>query len=83
MSAGLYGELLDLLKVHKWIDIKLATDDGFRAAYKRHGLGGNLSKRRSIDVLREAYRHNSGKISTEQVSQAGRQRRGQWSWQAL
>ncbi len=75
-SAGVYGELLDLLKAHKWIDIKLATDDGFRAAYKRHGLGGILSKRRSIDVLREAYGHNSGKISTEQFSQAGRQRRG-------
>jgi len=75
-AAGPYGELLDLLKVHKWIDIKLATDDGFRAAYKRHGLGGILSKRRSIDVLREAYGHNSGKISTEQFSQAGRQRRG-------
>ena len=75
-SAGVYGELLDLLKAHKWIYIKLATDDGFRAAYKRHGLGGILSKRRSIDVLREAYGHNSGKISTEQFSQAGGQRRG-------
>jgi hypothetical protein len=75
-SAGLYGKLLDLLKAHKWILVKLATDDGFRAAYKRHGLGGIPSKRRSIDVLREAYGHNSGKISTEQFSQAGRQRRG-------
>jgi len=33
-SAGAYGELLDLLRAHKWIEIKLATDDGFRAAYK-------------------------------------------------
>jgi hypothetical protein len=82
-SAGLYGELLDLLKAHKWILVKLATDDGFRIAYKRHGLGGIPSKRRSIDVLREAYGHNSGKIFTEQFSQADRQRRGQWSWQAL
>ncbi|MFP3199822.1 MAG: hypothetical protein RXR06_08125, partial [Thermoproteus sp.] len=35
-SAGVYGELLDLLKAHKWIYIKLATDDGFRAAAKQN-----------------------------------------------
>jgi hypothetical protein len=35
-AAGVYGELLDLLKTHKWIYIKLATDDGFRAAYKQN-----------------------------------------------
>ncbi|MFZ8808760.1 MAG: hypothetical protein ACO2PN_11745, partial [Pyrobaculum sp.] len=29
-------ELLDLLKTHKWIYIKLATDDGFRAAAKQN-----------------------------------------------
>jgi hypothetical protein len=34
-SAGIYGELLDLLRAHKWIYIKLATDDGFRAALKQ------------------------------------------------
>jgi hypothetical protein len=34
-AAGVYGELLDLLKAHKWIYIKLATDDGFRAALKQ------------------------------------------------
>ena len=34
-SAGAYGVLLDLLKAHKWIYIKLATDDSFRAAYKQ------------------------------------------------
>jgi hypothetical protein len=33
-SAGVYGVLLDLLRVHKWIYIKLATDDGLRVAYK-------------------------------------------------
>jgi len=33
-AAGVYGELLDLLKAHKWIYIKLATDDGLRVAYK-------------------------------------------------
>ncbi len=28
-EAGVYGELLDLLGVHKWIDIKLAACGGF------------------------------------------------------
>jgi hypothetical protein len=28
--------LLDLLRAHKWIYIKLATDDGLRAAYKQN-----------------------------------------------
>ncbi len=35
-SAGVYGVLLDLLKAHKWIYIKLATDDSFRAALKQN-----------------------------------------------
>ncbi len=49
--AGAYGELLDLLKAHKWLDVKLATDDSFRAAYKL--------KKRNIDVLREAPRRGA------------------------
>jgi hypothetical protein len=47
-AAGAYGVLLDLLKAHKWLDVKLATDDSFRATYKL--------KKRDIDVLREAPR---------------------------
>jgi hypothetical protein len=35
-AAGVYGELLDLLKAHKWIYIKLATNYGFRAAAKQN-----------------------------------------------
>jgi hypothetical protein len=35
-AAGVYGVLLDLLKAHKWIYIKLATDDGFRAALRQN-----------------------------------------------
>jgi hypothetical protein len=35
-AAGVYGELLDLLKAHKWIYIKLATDDNFKAAAKQN-----------------------------------------------
>ncbi len=36
-AAGVYGELLDLLRAHKWIYIKLATDNGFRAVTKQKG----------------------------------------------
>jgi hypothetical protein len=68
-SAGVYGVLLDLLKAHKWIYIKLAVDDGFRAAYK-------LNRKRGIDRLREAYRQNNGEIPTEQFSHAEELRRG-------
>jgi hypothetical protein len=34
-SVGAYGELLDLLKTHKCIYTKLATDDSFRAALRQ------------------------------------------------
>jgi len=68
-AAGVYGELLDLLKVHKWIYIKLATDDGFRAAYKLK------TRKRGIDRIREAYRQNNGEFSIEQFSQVGRRGR--------
>jgi hypothetical protein len=33
-AAGVYGELLDLLRVHKWFYIKLATDDTLRVDHK-------------------------------------------------
>jgi hypothetical protein len=36
-AAGVYGELLDLLKAHRWIDIKLVSDDTLRAAHKKEG----------------------------------------------
>jgi hypothetical protein len=35
-AAGAYGELLDLLKAHKWVSIKLAVDNGFRAALRQN-----------------------------------------------
>jgi hypothetical protein len=57
-AAGVYGVLLDVLKAHKWVNIKLATDDGFRAAYKLK------TRKRSIDVLRETYGQNSDEIPT-------------------
>ncbi len=34
-AAGIYGILLDVLKAHKWIYIKLAADDSFRAVLKQ------------------------------------------------
>ncbi len=68
-AASIYGELLDLLRAHKWIYIKLATDDALKAAFKQK------TRKRSIDVLREVYRHSNSEISTEQFSQAGRQGR--------
>lgn len=49
-AASTYGELLDLLRAHKWIYIKLATDDALRMIHKLK------TEKRSIDVLREAYR---------------------------
>jgi hypothetical protein len=38
-AASVYGELLDLLRAHKWIYIKLATDGSFRATYKLNKKG--------------------------------------------
>ena len=69
-AAGAYGELLDLLKAHKWIYIKLATDDALRSAHKLK------TEKRSIDRLREAYGQNSDEIPTEQFSHAEEPRRG-------
>jgi hypothetical protein len=37
-AAGDYGELLDLLKAHKWVNIKLATDDNFKAVFKQKSV---------------------------------------------
>jgi len=50
-SAGAYGMLLDLLRAHKWIEIKLVTDDHFRAAYRLK------TKKRGIEVLKGTYGH--------------------------
>jgi hypothetical protein len=56
-SAGVYGELLDALKAHKWIVVKLA-------AYKLK------TKKRSIDRLREVYKHSNDKIPTVSRAEA-------------
>jgi hypothetical protein len=67
-AAGTYGALLDLLRIHKWIYIKLATDDALRVTHKLK------AEKRSIDVLREAYRQNNGEIPT--VTRAEEPRKG-------
>ena len=38
-AAGVYGVLLDLLKAHKWIYIKLAANDNFKSAAKQNKKG--------------------------------------------
>jgi hypothetical protein len=38
-AAGVYDMLLDVSQSYKWIYIKLATDDAFRAAYKLNRKG--------------------------------------------
>jgi hypothetical protein len=65
-AAGAYGELLDLLRAHKWIIVKLATDDGFRAAYKLK------AEKRSIDVFRETYRRNNVETPTVSHTEANK-----------
>jgi hypothetical protein len=64
-SAGVYGVLLDLLKAHKWVVVKLTTDDGFRAAFK-------LNRKRGIDRLRETYRQNNGETPTVSHAEANK-----------
>ena len=62
-AAGTYGVLLDLLKAHKWIDMKLATDDVLRLTHR-------LNRKRGIDVLRETYGQNSDEIPTVSHTEA-------------
>ncbi len=56
-AVGIYSKLLDLLEAHKWVIVKLATDDALRANYKLK------TKKRSIDILKEVYNGND-EIST-------------------
>ncbi len=64
--ADIYGVLLDVLQPHKWIDVKLATDDALRVAYRLN------TEKRSIDVLREAYRQNDGEVPTASYAEEPR-----------
>ena len=65
-AAGVYGGLLDSLRAHKWIYIRLATDDALRVAHKLK------TEKRSIDRLREAYKHNNGEITTVSHTEANK-----------
>jgi hypothetical protein len=75
-AASTYGELLDLLKAHKWIYIKLATDDGFRAAYKLK------TEKRSIDRLREAYRQKTARSLRSSFHMLRSRGEAPWLWRA-
>jgi hypothetical protein len=65
-AAGVYGVLLDLLRAHKWIYIKLATDDALRSAHKLK------TEKRSIDRLRETYGQNNDEIPTVSHAEANK-----------
>ena len=65
-AAGVYGELLDILNAHKWIDVKLATDDTFRIAYKLK------TRKRNIDHLRAMCRQNNVETPTKLLSRRRR-----------
>jgi len=67
--AGVYGELLDILNAHKWINVKLATDDTFRIAYKLK------TRKRNIDHLRAMCRQNNVETPTKLLSRRSRRRR--------
>jgi hypothetical protein len=70
-AAGAYGELLDLLKAHKWIEVKLATDDTFRIAYTLK------TRKRNIDLLRAMYRQNNVETSARRLGRGnGRRKSG-------
>jgi len=61
-AAGVYGELLDLLKAHKWIYIKLATDDTLRVDHKLKAENGKIHT--------EPYTERPSRTSTKPHSRA-------------
>jgi hypothetical protein len=70
-ATGVYGELLDILNAHKWIDVKLATDDTFRIAYTLK------TRKRNIDLLRTMYRQNNVETSARRLGRGnGRRKSG-------
>jgi hypothetical protein len=67
-AASAYGVLLDLLRAHKWIYIKLATDDNFKAVFKQKSVtvAGvvmylRLVSGRGGSLLAEHYTRDVGK----------------------
>ena len=65
-AADVYGELLGLLNAHKWINVKLATDNTFRIAYKLK------TRKRNIDHLRAMCRQNNVETLTKLLSRRRR-----------
>jgi hypothetical protein len=67
-AASAYGVLLDLLRAHKWVNIKLATDDNFKAVFKQKSVtvAGvvmylRLVSGRGGSLLAEHYTRDVGK----------------------
>jgi len=67
-AASAYGVLLDLLRAHKWVNIKLATDDNFKAVFKQKSVtvAGvvmhlRLVSGRGGSLLAEHYTRDLGK----------------------
>jgi hypothetical protein len=67
-AASAYGVLLDLLKAHKWVNIKLATDDNFKAVFKQKSVTVEgvvmylpLVNGRGGSLLAEHYTRDLGK----------------------
>jgi hypothetical protein len=67
-AASTYGVLLDLLRAHKWVNIKLATDDNFKAVFKQKSVtvAGvvmylRLVSGRGGSLLAEHYTRDVGK----------------------
>ena len=67
-AASAYGVLLDLLRAHKWVNIKLATDDNFKAVFKQKSVTVEgvvmylrLVSGRGGSLLAEHYTRDLGK----------------------
>jgi hypothetical protein len=50
-AAGAYGELLDLLRAHKWFYIKLATDDILRVGHKLKAENSKIHRKPHTERL--------------------------------
>ncbi|MFZ8810831.1 MAG: hypothetical protein ACO2PN_22330 [Pyrobaculum sp.] len=67
-AASAYGVLLDLLRAHKWVNIKLVTDDNFKAVFKQKSVTVEgvvmylrLVSGRGGSLLAEHYTRDVGK----------------------
>jgi hypothetical protein len=69
-AAGVYGELLDLLKTHKWIYIKLATDDTLRVDHKQKAENGKNKLKIKNSKIHTKHTERPSRTSTKPHSRA-------------